>query len=127
MIIDILNNIIKYCRLERQIDVHNINTYTTQNIYIYNLSLLGYHNFTQKTLCQRKYSKLMILLCPNNKNITDVNHLKDTLIELDCSGRKNGICQDGIAKLASLKILDCSFNKQCWTLGRITGRIILRL
>ena len=123
MIIDILNNILKNSKFEEQINVHNLNKYTSEHIFIFKLSLLPYKIFPAETIHQRKYSKLAILLCPNNSNITDVNHLKNTLIELDCSGTKNGINQKGLADLKALKILDCSFNNKINDVTHLTSSL----
>lgn len=119
MIIDILHSIMKYCEFKEQIDIHNINRHTSNNIYIYRLSVNSNDNITENILHQRKYSRLAALLCPNNKNISDINHLKNTLIELDCSGRNSKIDQNGFSCLKFLKVLDCSFNTNISTIEHV--------
>lgn len=47
----------------------------------------------------------------DNKHIHNLNHLKDTLIELNCSGEQCGLNQNSIPELTNLEYLDYSYNK----------------
>lgn len=58
-----------------------------------------------------KLEKLKILKCRNNRNIYSVNHMHDTLEELDCSGDNNNINDIGICMLKKLRKLCCNYNR----------------
>lgn len=108
MISDILQIIINYSKLKNQIICSHVNKYMYNNINIYFLE--GMTTITQKTIEMPIFRKLKILRCMNNRYICDVNHLSDTLEDLDCSFFC-GINQDGISQLKILKVLCCYGNK----------------
>lgn len=64
-------------------------------------------------ICQEGISelkKLKKLRCSGNRYIYNVNHLADTLEDLDCGGDECNISDSGICELKNLKILRCDYN-----------------
>ena len=69
----------------------------------------GTSRIDQEGISRLKHIKK--LYCRNNKNINNVNHLKQTLKVLDCS-LNCGIGQEGISQLLYIKKLNCIGNKK---------------
>lgn len=106
MILDLIETIINFggagaykCIL---LDKH-----THDNINIYFLDARN-TQIDQQILKQKKYLNLKRLY--SNDKIYDLNHLQESLIELDCSGIDSSITQNSIVNLKNLKILRCRDN-----------------
>lgn len=87
MILDILDNIKNYSpNIKDVLNVCSINTDTDNDICIANL--YDYKKISkkidQKTIEQKRYRNLKKLNVFNNRKITNLNHLKETLVVLDC-------------------------------------------
>jgi len=123
MILDIVQTIVNYCKIESQIMCTKINTYLCNNINIYSFTCTFEADLS--VVMQRKYSKLKIMYCDDISYILSVNHLADTLEELycECNGGICGINQDGISRLKKLKILDCSGNWKIYALDHLAGTL----
>lgn len=112
MITDILQTIINRCALRAQIKCIKIDKYVYDNTYIYELDTYGKphfpeyseHKIDQKIIEQKKFSRLRKLSCRHNIEINNVDHLAESLEELDCGGR----CAIDInkIKLKKIKILN---------------------
>ena len=112
MIIDLLQNIVGYSNLRNQIRCSMLDNYTYDNIYIYILNA-DQHYIDQKIIEQKKFSKLK-KLAYKNSNISNLNHLADTLEILYIGGKfdaKYSIRQEGISKLKKIRVLMCPDNK----------------
>lgn len=124
MIIDIMQSIVNYVGICDQVNCIMINKFHSKNIYIFNVdasdnSIFG-SNINQNIIEQHKYSKLKILNCRDNEQIEDVNHLADTLENLDCSGNC-AIDQNGISKLDKLKRLIVKSNRKINNINHLTN------
>jgi len=111
MIVDIIQNIINYSDLRSQIKCSQIDSNTNNLLYIYSLNTRQ-TKINQKILEKKIFSRLKKLVCFQNETINDSHHLKDTLVELDCSGyypddHDCGIDQKGICELKYIKKLNC--------------------
>jgi len=109
MILDLLQTIVDACNLTTQLQLNRIDNHTYNNIYIYSIRKCPYAMYN-KILKKRIFSRLKILNCKHNEYITDLNHLADTLEELNCSTRRCNIRQESIKELKKLRILNCSNN-----------------
>ena len=114
MILDILQTIINFNKLENQLKYTEINVLLHENLKIYTLSFKNIYDintFTkldQKIIEQKKYNNLKILRSELS-HITDVNHLCDTLEVLSCT-KVSDIDQNGIKDLKKLRKLICNAN-----------------
>lgn len=117
MILDIIQNITDYCRLRDQITCTKITSLTNENLYIYEVDT-EFKKINQKIVEQKKFSKLKILKCNASRDVKDVNHLADTLIELECC-YLCGIDDLGICKLNKLKKLNSSWNEKIQNLEHL--------
>lgn len=106
---NMFQKILNYSNLHSQISILLINRYTYNNLYIKKLIS---RKIEQKYIMQHKFKKLEILCVYDNSYINDVNHLSDTLIELNCGGYINGITQSGISKLKKIKYLNIYDNSK---------------
>ena len=104
-----IQNILDFSKTRDQISIICMNKFTYNNVFIKSLSS---PEISQHIIQQKKFSKLIILDIYDNKNINDVNHLGDTLIELNCGGYTNGVTQLGISKLKNLKYLNIYDNNK---------------
>lgn len=88
VLIDIANAIKDYMyNMSDVLNISCINKYFCDNIYVtnlYDLNKSDLSKLTQHTIEQRKYGKLQKLYCVDNKNIYDLNHLRNTLKTLNC-------------------------------------------
>lgn len=115
MITDILQTIINYGTICNQIKCMTVNSYTYENLYIYSLHCDELHNKSSNTfkhidqliIEQKKFNRLKILKC-HGSSIYNVNHLRDSLEELEC--RYSSVNQNGISQLKKLRILNCNGN-----------------
>lgn len=133
MIIDIVQTIVDRCALRDQIMCLKIDSHVYDNTYIYELDTYtkpcffdfnGFHiseldaqakshcikysryHVDQKTIEQKKFSRLKKLLCYNGDAIYNVSHLSNTLEELDCGGKcAIGDDVNGYISLSRLKKL----------------------
>lgn len=95
MIIDIVQTIINHCVLRNQAKCMKINKYVYDNTFIYELDTYGKPHFPgygeykvdQKIIEQKKFSRLKKLSCYNSIEINNIDHLTESLEELDCGGR----------------------------------------
>ena len=109
MILDIAQIIINYSKLDNQINCSQINKYFNNNLYVFYLAIKKSMN--QQVIQQKIFSKLKMLNCYDNKEIYDVNHLKNTLKILICFGTC-GIDQSGISDLRYIEKLCCDCNNK---------------
>ena len=79
---------------------------------------------TQKIIEQKKFNKLQILDACYNKYITNINHLTNTLVVLDCSSCSYGINQEGISNLKKLKILNVSYNPHITNIDHLADTLV---
>lgn len=108
MILDIIQTIINWSKLNDQLKCSMIDKYMYNHINIYKLNVPK--NMTRDIFMQKKYSKLKILLCNGNHDLCNITHLSNTLIELNCSGRYSKINQHNISELKILEKLECPSN-----------------
>ena len=108
MILDIVQTIINYGKLENQIKLSQINKHMYGSLYV--LSVWS-DKVNQQIIEKRIFSKLKKLKCGGNKKIRNVNHLKNTLKILHCQ-EYCGIDQNGISELQFIEHLDCNFNSK---------------
>jgi len=89
--------------------------------YIYRLD--ARITYVDQSMLERpEYSKLKVLICPNNSDIYNLNHLVD-LEELNCSGIKSEIGYLSIHKLKNIKKLVCEDNNKLWNLRSISSSL----
>ena len=91
--------------------MYNLNRDHQDNIIITNLYDIPYiYKLSQEIIFQKKFHFVEKLDAWNNRNIQNINHIKETLKELDC-GLNCGIDQNGINELKLVK-LNASHNKK---------------
>lgn len=66
--------------------------------------------------------KLKVLHCTGNKDIHNINHLKDTLEELYC-GNCSGISQSGISELIKIKKLYCNHSENIYDVNHLCNTL----
>lgn len=130
MILDIIQNITDYWHLKDQITCTQINSYTYDNIFIYKIGNMPtgidgqkkQYKLNQSIIEQKKFNRLKVLKCCAVGDVKDVNHLADTLVELECS-YWCGIDNDGVCKLKKLKKIDCSWNQKIYDLSHVADTL----
>lgn len=100
MIDDILQYICNYADQFTRIKITEMTKHTEATLYVYKLHS---EYIKQKTLHHHKFSKLRSLNINDNKNINNLDHLAETLVELYCA--RSCINQKTITKLKFLRIL----------------------
>lgn len=113
----ILQQITDYLNLRDQLAVLSMNKHTCANLYIKKLTS---NKITQSVILQHKYSKMEILDVYNNPNIYDINHLSQTLVELNCGGYTNSLSDEGVNELTNLKFLNIYDNNKVKHLKNFT-------
>ena len=101
----------KFSRLER-IDCYGNSRITSMNHLANSLRVLDIGG-EKCGVAQNGISELKVLrelLCDNNSNVYDVNHMSGTLEKLYCCGT-SGITENGISNL-KIKVLACSDNEK---------------
>ena len=123
MIMDIMQTICSFCHIKSQIRAISINSLTNSCIYIYKIHFVEdkykvhrnkwpfdpnnvYNNITQRIIEQKKFSKLKCLHLGTNNNVRDINHLKNTLVELSCFDCRS-LTKIGVSDLLKLRVLHC--------------------
>jgi len=104
MIVDLLQVIVDYSKLNDQIVCTQIDKYLYDNMNIYSLKCPS--KMEQNTIKQQKFCKLKILDCSKNRKIGNIHHLANTLEDLSC-GYNCGINQKEISRLKNVKISKC--------------------
>ena len=79
---------------------------------------------TQKIIQQKKFDRLQKLNAYNNSRITSVNHLANTLIELNCAGYFCSINQEGINNLKVLQKLNAYNNSRITSVNHLANTLI---
>jgi len=106
MVIDILQTIIDYSNLKDQIHCIKMDKYIYGNLYIYQLDAYKYP-IDQDIIEKKYFRKLRKLNCSDNRYITSIKHLSNTLEVLDCSNRSgNSYCAIGQNDINYLKNLN---------------------
>ena len=107
--LDVVQIICDFCDFKTQLNLIQACKEYDENLKIRKLTCTVKINqqITQNILQQKKFNQLRYLNASYNEKIINVNHLKDTLIELHCT-RNCGIQQEGINELRKLQILDAS-------------------
>ena len=108
--VDVQQIILEYSEFDVQLKLINLCKENYDNLKI---RKLNHRKITQNILYQKKYDSLEILNVSDNSKIFDVSHLKNTLIELNCS-YFCAINQKGIQQLTKLKKLNA------WNNSKIT-------
>lgn len=123
--LDVVQIICDFCNLKTQINLIRSCKEYDNSLKINSLDCstgIG-AKITQKILQQKKFSRLRYLHVPNNKKITNVNHLKDSLIQLDCRD-ESGIDQEGIKELRKLQKLNVWSNNKITNVNHLKDTLI---
>ena len=123
--LDVVQIICDFCDLKTQINLIKTCKEYEENLKIKKLTCTDIINsqITQNILQQKKFDQLRCLNVWNNKKITSVNHLKDTLLELDCSC-VCGIRQEGINDLRKLQKLNVFCNNNITNVNHLKDTLI---
>ena len=123
--LDVVQIICDFCDLKTQINLINTCKEYEENLQIIKLTCTDGINqqVTQEILQQKKFSQLRYLNASNNMKITNVNHLKNTLILLNCSGNCE-IAQEGINELRKLQILNACDNQKITNVNHLKDTLI---
>jgi hypothetical protein len=112
--LDLLDLILQKLSLKKQIQLLSINSYLFNNSHI---KFLDNKKFSQENI-QEKYingeycwAGLLSLNTDSNNKINNVNHLKDTLLQLNAF-YTSGIDQEGISQLKVLLSLNAGNNER---------------
>ena len=103
MFIDIISVLLKYCNITEQINICEINKYLYDELYIFSLDVKNIKYFDNAILKQKRYSKMQKLDCSDNKILTNIDCINDTLKILLCNGKTCGINQESISGLRILE------------------------
>ncbi len=122
--IDIIQSILNYSDFMTQLRLTTLCKEYYEKLKIYSIDKEYGHKLTQIILNNPIYNRLQILNCDYNPNITDINHLGESLIELHCRSN-SGINDFGIKDLKKLQILDCEYNKNITDVNHLTELIKL--
>lgn len=113
-----LNDTLKYLKCGNTIDEKQVMlSFEDGGFYVNTHDFFGKCAIDQVNIS--KLTKLKTLHCNNNEKINNINHLFNTLEELDCSGPYCGIKQEGINKLCRLVTIDVSDNNKISNLDNV--------
>lgn len=127
MILDILQTILNISQSTKdKINLTQIIKHCHENMFIY--TMYDNEHVTQFALEKRKFNRLKILNCNGNIYVNNVNHLAETLEELDCGCNMSeqeysSIGQRGISKLKKLVKLECCNNYKIENVNHLSNTL----
>jgi hypothetical protein len=123
--LDVLQMILEFADFKTQLNLISLDKSCYDNLKIINLDNIKItKKMTQEIITQKKYDSLRILKIVDNTDIYDISFLKNSLSELDCSGRNSLISQcniDGLTKLCKLIARD---NTKIYNVNHLADTLI---